>query len=145
MSLRILLSCLVLLTISACGPMYRTQYNYTSPASWEGRQCANQCIKDKSYCRQNCDRDVQNCRNIESIKEAANIAIQQNTKQNPNDPFKHNRRQTGLSRNDCSNDYCYNNCDSDYNACFVNCGGSIETKQVCVMNCDKAGSSDFLF
>lgn len=139
--------CFILLAISSCGPVYRTQYNYTSPNSWEGRQCANQCIKDKSNCRQQCNKDVQTCQSIESIKEAANIAIRQNTnkaKKDPYDNFSVYPNQ-GLSKNDCSNHSCYNGCDSDYNACFVNCGGEVKTETICVSNCDKKGNSDFLF
>ena len=50
---RLLSLCLGLLALlSACGPIYDTQYSLVPPTSIEGRRCVGQCQQNRTICRQ---------------------------------------------------------------------------------------------
>lgn len=37
----------MLISISGCGPVYRTQYSYAAPAEMAGKQCIAQCASTR--------------------------------------------------------------------------------------------------
>jgi hypothetical protein len=38
---------------------------------------------------------------------------------------------------ECSSSSCKESCEYQYNQCYTNCGGFIESKTFCVANCEK--------
>jgi hypothetical protein len=113
-----LLGLLLLLTISACGPIYDTRYEYINPESFEGRQCVNQCAAVKQSCKNQCAINENMCNTNNNV-----IALAQKDGTNT------------VPRSSCSSRYCINSCDSEYYTCFKNCGGVIHSETVCVAFC----------
>lgn len=111
-----------LLTLAACGPVYRTQHTFTEPTSPEGRTCVFQCQTSKLQCQQiedlrkdrcedRADRDRERCiRRLE-------------------------RQKKEVKSYDCPLDTCsadYERCEEMYRACYQSCGGTITSETVCV-------------
>ncbi len=109
--------------LSGCGPMYETRYNLTPPPGQMGQVCVNQCDQIRLQCMQGEDLRVQNC---ETQNRLARLEYEQ-------------CRQRGYS--DCYEDttWCsadYEPCEGQFRQCYQNCGGKVESYQVCVFNCN---------
>lgn len=104
--------------LTACGPIYETQYSYAPPRSSQGMMCINNCTNARTSCEQ-----MESMRK-ESCEYRAELTYQLCTKNG--DP-KH------CYREGCYSDY--EHCKYDYNACFQGCGGTITSTQVCVAFC----------
>lgn len=115
--------------LMGCGPMYETQYSYRPPASFQGRQCVNQCLRQKSYCEQTCRKDYDRCKLL-----AAGVAHVQYKDYQANDNNRSFPKNSSDFYDDssCSQD-C--GCVPNYNACYSNCGGEVGTHQQCVAFC----------
>lgn len=119
--------------LTACGPIYNTEYSFVPPKSDIAKMCTAQCIQGKNDCEQSCRVDNDNCR----------MRAQQNAmfeyKQ-----YKEDRKRMGLPINKSVNDFdrsssCSNSCrcESTYRACYSACGGEVLEHKVCVAFCDK--------
>ncbi|MBK1644778.1 hypothetical protein CKO25_08970 [Thiocapsa imhoffii] len=112
-----------------CGPVYRTQYSYQPPTDANGRQCITQCAAIRELCRATMEnRAAQEravCQQTATLRYATCLAT----------------AKSDAERNACTNrDACRvsantDRCDSDYNQCYQNCGGLVESTQVCVSGC----------
>lgn len=125
-----LLLLVLALVLVSCGPVYQTTYTYEPPSSFEGRQCVNDCLSQKSACNFRCQRNYQEC----------TFAAQQQA------DFE-NRHHRHRHRRDRDNDFmvypdtsqCVSDCGcgNDYNQCYENCGGIITSHSRCVAFCNK--------
>ena len=115
--------------VSACGPVYHTDYAFRPPKSAEGRSCVFQCEQSRQQCRQIEDMQQDNCQN-RSYWENARCE----------DDI---RRRKGREPKwyECGTDSCsadYDRCDDSYRSCYQSCGGEVQTNTYCVSGCEKA-------
>jgi len=119
--------------LSACGPIYKTEYAYVPPHSSVGKMCTAQCLQSKSMCQQMCEMRNENCR------AQARMEAREDYRE-----YKHERREEGKrikkDRSDFDRSYACNSscdCEPQYNSCYSSCGGQVLERQVCVAFCDK--------
>ncbi|CAO3413354.1 agenet domain-containing protein [Azospirillum doebereinerae] len=135
---RLLSLCLgVLALLSACGPIYDTQYSLVPPTSVEGRRCVGQCQQNRTICRQSCSISQQSC-----LNEARNHAFykyqdyvdHQREKKKPIKKSVHDFEDTYA----CNANSCESRCEADYRDCFGGaCGGQVTAQTVCTAFCDE--------
>lgn len=122
--------CAATLTLSACGPVYSTHYRFTPPNEANGRQCVTQCAQTRDMCRM-----------MEETR-----ATQEQTQCQQNANMRYTlclaNAKTDQARSQCNaNSYCPRNvyterCEESYRQCFQNCGGRVESYQVCDYGCN---------
>ena len=113
---------------SSCGPMYRQVHNYYPPEEREGKFCISTCSASKSQCINNCENREQTC-----IMNARTIDALMCSKNAENcDDYRYS------SHYECNSHSCKADCEVQYNQCYTNCGGTVETRTVCVANCEQA-------
>ena len=136
--LRLLSLCLaVMALLSACGPVYETQYSLVPPSSAEGRLCVNQCQQNRNYCRQNCGMSQQACVNEARSRALYEYQAYVNRQQAEKKPIKKSVGDFDRSYS-CGNSSCEARCESDYRDCFGgSCGGQVVAKRVCTAFCDQ--------
>lgn len=118
----------LLATVSACGPIYSTEYIYSPPEDAQARACIAQCNTAKTNCRSMADLKAENER-LRCDLEAGSR-------------YQHclNRAGSDAGRAECIRQSCYTPadgeiCDADFRICFQSCGGMIESRQTCSFNC----------
>ncbi len=135
---RLLSLCLGLLALlSACGPIYETQYSLIPPSSVEGRRCVGQCQQNRTICRQSCTISQQACVNdarTRALYEYQAYVARQTAEKKPVkksvSDFEHSYG--------CSSNSCEDRCEANYRDCFGGlCGGQITAQRVCTMFCDQ--------
>lgn len=119
------------LTLSGCGPVYSTQYRYTAPLDMNGKMCVNQCSSTRDMCRM--------------MQESRAAQEQSQCQQNATMRYSMclSNAKTDQARKDCErNNYSYcsrsantERCEESYRQCFQNCGGKIDSFQVCDFGC----------
>ena len=114
----------MVLLFTACGPMYRTDYTYTPPTDWRGRQCVNACLQDKTRCAISCRSQNQSCR----FQSQAEGWLQYRAQ------ARVNREMGFLPPNYYADS---SQCDTDCGCgdCYTNCGGKVSGRTYCVANC----------
>lgn len=124
---------LAVIFLTACGPIYRTEYAYTPPKTTTAQMCVNQCVQAKTMCEQMCEMRNENCKT-----RAHQDALYQY------EIYKRDQRAHGKhikkSVSDFDSSYsCHNTCDCtpSYNSCYASCGGQVYEKKVCVAFCGK--------
>jgi hypothetical protein len=122
----------LLFSLSGCGPIYNTTYSYVTPKSWDGRQCANQCLQMQTNCNMQCNNQYQNCVNSARLAATPQYLGYLNKKENEN-KTPHRSLDDFTDTSSCSQD-C-SSCTDTYNQCFSNCGGRVITQRQCVMFC----------
>ncbi len=124
---------IVIFTVG-CGPVYRTQFNYTPPPTSEGRGCVSQCEGTRmqrealqqqrnQLCQQQAQMEYQNCQM--QADNAYNGCMASGN--------------TSCFRRVCIRRTCIPQagaCVPQYNRCYANCGGQVQAHQVCVRRCD---------
>ena len=119
---------LLALAAAACGPIYETEYSYHPPADPQSRACIAQCNSGKEHCRVSADDKAENERlrcNVEASDEYERCLL---------------RAGNDDARKQCSKRSCYEStdtsiCEADFRSCFQSCGGIVESRQVCTLNC----------
>ena len=117
-----------------CGPVYRTQYNYTPPQTSEGRGCVSQCEGHRMQC--------------EALQQQQHMLCEQQA----NMQQQTCRTQADTAYNSCvasGNTSCFRRvcirrtcmpqtgaCVPQYNRCYSTCGGQVQASQVCVRRCE---------
>mgnify|MGYP001437329553 CR=1 FL=1 len=130
--IRILLGMMsICLFISACGPIYNTEYTYVPPKSKVGKMCISQCQQNKMMCEQL----------NESRKDACLAKVRQDALYEY-ELYKLNQeklKQPVLKspRNFEKNWKCSqtSQCQTNFKTCYESCGGEIHTHQVCTAFC----------
>lgn len=123
--------------LTACGPIYNTEYTYSPPSSARGQACVARCEADQSQSRYECRRRTQDCEN-----EKARIADREYSRyvrwrQQQNLPVDRNRSSFEPNYSCPWESECTDVVDAQYRACFTSCGGRIDAQQVCVMGCNQ--------
>lgn len=117
--------------LSACGPMYKTDYQYIPPRSQMGQMCVSQCMQTQSMCGQMCELKNQNCR-----IQARQDSILEYEMYNRHDANRFGHRTlNSFDRSWMCNQSC--DCEANYRACYTACGGQVLSNTVCVANCEK--------
>lgn len=116
------------LFLAGCGPIYETQYTLTPPPGAEGRACVFQCDNTQLHCRQIKDLERQSCERDEQL---ARYEYQ--------NCLQRREKDSGVK---CAERYVYcpsasyESCEAEYRSCFQTCGGVVQSRQVCVFNCE---------
>lgn len=134
---RIAATALVLLLLTACGPVYRTTYHFTPPDSQRGRECVNACQATLQQCEANATFAHEQCLNR---AERSVQACESRKKYEP-DPKKGWKNPICVENClACSRPYCDDPdndlCDNRYRECYATCGGTIEKIVECTSNCN---------
>lgn len=123
----------VILLLSACGPHYRTTYDYTPPRSRIGKLCSAQCAVNHDGCRGN-------ARNLaQSQYSQCEIQAQQDYQACFSAPADPRQPHTCILRH-CQSQTDYGSCDADYHSCYSACGGEVAPQKHCVFACPKTGA-----
>lgn len=130
-----LLAVFLLALVVACGPSFRTFYNYYPPKSPEGQYCANQCLNGKSQCEANCQLAKDNCELRADADAERDFRDYERNRIRDNKPVE--RTKDSFRRTCFEETSCQNTCGQNYNLCFTNCGGQITTYSKCTSFCEK--------
>lgn len=126
---------LIATLLSACGPIYRTEYSYQPPKANLANMCISQCIQSKSMCEQMCQMRNENCR--ERAHQDALFQFE---------AYKREQRARGERINKSVSDFDQSyrcgmstscDCTPAYNACYNSCGGKVIENKICVAFCGK--------
>ncbi|PWC33856.1 agenet domain-containing protein [Azospirillum sp. TSO35-2] len=136
---RLLILCFAVLSLlSACGPVYETQYSLTPPTSAEGRLCVSQCQQTRNFCRQNCGMSQQACVNDARSRALYEYQAYVNRQTAEKKPIKKSVSDFDHSSYSCGTNSCESRCEADYRDCFGgSCGGRVTSKRVCTAFCDQ--------
>ena len=117
------------LVLSGCGPVYSTQYRYTPPLDANGKMCVNQCANTREMCRvmeeSRASQEQSQCQQNATMRYALCLS----------------NAKTDQARSQCnSSSYCSRSvnterCEGAYRQCFQNCGGRVDSFQVCDFGC----------
>ncbi len=127
----LLAACLSFLALTACSPVYQTNYSYLAPKTWRGKQCANRCLQDRSACRAQCLQTSQSCRNSANLAATPAYLIYVEQQRRHHLPLD----QTITDFADYSGCTNHCGCESSYRECFTNCGGEVMANTQCVAFC----------
>lgn len=123
----------IIFLIAGCGPVYETHYSYIPPHTQHGRECLNQCLTQRSFCRSQCATQKQACHAEADV--AAMPAYLESA---------HQARKSGQPDYETVSDFAdYSACDtncgcgSTYRQCFTNCGGTVIANTICTAFCPK--------
>lgn len=136
---RLLTLCLGLLALlSACGPIYDTQYSLIPPASVEGRRCVGQCQQNRTICRQSCTISQQACLNDARTRALYEYQAYVSRQTAEKQPIK--KSVSDFERTyGCGTNSCEDRCEANYRDCFGGlCGGQVVAQKVCTAFCDEA-------
>lgn len=125
--------CFLILGLSGCGPIYRTQQDFIPPSTAEGKLALNSCLHERQECQNTCDSIRVQCQQNEAMVKIAGEVVDAISRSNQNDK-KRTRRYSQCEQN---RRQCQNRCEKTYQACYQNVGGTIRTYKICVYNCDK--------
>lgn len=136
----------IALAAAGCAPKYRTFTTYSPPEDQGGRRCLARCQDSRQHCRQSASLEVQQCR-IDAQGEAQG----ENLRLMADYQIKLRQFKAGYSEAPpeppatVRPDYwgCENRaggleqqCTSDYDLCYQNCGGTVTYTTRCVANCE---------
>jgi hypothetical protein len=114
--------------LTSCGPVYNTEYSYTPPKSLEGRSCINQCEYSKIQCEELENLRERECESRAELEyDRCRRDIYNSKKREP--------KWSECSRSSCSTDE--ERCERLYRSCYQACGGRVDSRTVCVANCDQ--------
>ena len=118
----------VLGLLNACAPMTETRYTFLPPEAPEGLACVTRCSTVNSQClaqaEKTAEADRVDCE--EAARQDHDICLMRS-------PSGDGREACEIS--DCRRVTDTTACDGPYRACFQDCGGFIESRQVCTFNC----------
>ncbi len=114
------LTLMLLLLLCACETV---RYEYTAPATAEGKQCVIQCATVREMCRSNENQRAAYKQQSCEQRSDANYYVCMNT-------TRHNKKlqeKCSEKRDYCSEYSDIAHCNDEYNQCFSVCGGSVRT------------------
>lgn len=117
------------ITVAACGPVYRTTYDYIPPEDAAGKQCLNQCLQMFEMCRSSAEnraaQERASCQQNATLAYAACLATAKTDLE----------RSRCSSTSSCNREADISQCNSEYRLCYRNCGGTVKSREVCVSGC----------
>lgn len=119
--------------ISACSPVYQTNYSYVTPKTWRGKQCVNRCLRSRSFCRSRCRSASQSCHNDAQL--AAMPAYLAYVRMQRRKGLTPVRTVSDFADYSSCTDRC--GCEATYRQCFSNCGGKVIANTQCVAFCKR--------
>lgn len=123
----------IIFLLSACGPQYRTTYDYTQPRGHIGKLCSAQCVANHDSCRGK-------ARNLaQSQYSQCDAQAQQDYQACLSAPADPRQPHICILRQ-CQSQADYGNCDTDYRSCYSACGGEVVPQKHCVFDCPTAGT-----
>ncbi|MEZ4752834.1 MAG: hypothetical protein R3A13_00765 [Bdellovibrionota bacterium] len=125
---------ILILVLSACGPVYKTDYTYIPPKTESGRSCIFQCQNTKVQCEQLQELKYERCLDRADRE-------YDRCERNKRYIYKPNGERKCVDNCYCFRDSCSldeETCEIRYRSCYGTCGGSVEAKTYCVSNCEKA-------
>ncbi len=124
-----------LLSLSACGPVYKTEYAFTAPPTLEGKTCANHCLDARQACYNACTEKEQTCRSDAALNAKLAYLEYANTRLLSDQSVDKTLKDFEKDGH-CSSTTCNTQCDDSHRICHVNCGGGIEKNTYCTSFCD---------
>lgn len=122
------------LFVAGCGPVYKTDYRFTTPPTDKGKICANNCLDKMNSCTATCGQQKSECKRIKSL-EAENAYLRYvNEQQSKSQPIEKSRSHfENFSACDVG---CEERCESVHRICHSNCGGNVIEHRYCTAFCD---------
>ena len=132
-----LLSTLTLISIglflTACGPIYNTEYSYVPPKSKIGKMCISQCQQNKMMCEQMNASRKDAC--LSKARQDALYEFEIYKLQREKEKKSIDKTPRSFERTwQCNQD---SQCKASFNSCYTTCGGDIYERKVCTAFCDK--------
>lgn len=120
------------ISLTACGPVYKTKYSHIPPTNSVVKKCVARCASVNSHCMMQCKLSYRECRQdahrlavvkYETYRQAQLIHAQ---------PIE--KKLTDFE----STSQCHMNCqcDTHFDGCFKTCGGELKPYKVCMAFCD---------
>lgn len=132
---RILTLLLLAITITACGPVYKTEYRFQTPPTQQGKVCANNCLDKMEACKANCRTSIAECKRIKSL-EAENAYLHYVNERRADGKEVEKTKRSFENFSGC-NLKCEEGCESVHRICHSNCGGNVVEHRYCTAFCDQ--------
>ena len=125
-------SMIVAMTLALCGCV--TEYTYSPPTTAEGRACVAHCQDNQMGCRISQDRQrdaaFEQCKTESAQKQSqcehdSQIEYDACLRYAKTDTDRKACRRQSCDQPGCYSGSNYDLCDSDYRACYQNCGGTV--------------------
>lgn len=135
------ISCLIFIVLAAtgCGPIYESRYQYIPPLDYQGIACTNNCLTNKTYCKQQCTLDKINCERLMDAKGDADYYRAYSDYQTRQKLYPYSKapeRNTFNYNYRCDSLACDRLCEENHNICYRNCGGQVIEYRECVAFCN---------
>lgn len=129
MRIAFLVLAVVAFGLSACGPIYGTEARLTPPESDQGRQCAAQCRATRQQCNDAAERRADE--RLAQCERDADRAYR-----DCRDDARDAEARSACERRRCTRDAVdVAHCETDFHACYSDCGGRVDFERVCLFNC----------
>ncbi|MCB0358636.1 MAG: hypothetical protein KDD44_03345 [Bdellovibrionales bacterium] len=121
----------VLVLLSACSPVYRTNYSFVPPEDPRGQACVFQCQTVKLQCEQ--------------LEKSENDRCVDRAEYDYDRCEARNDRRREDKQDYCYRSYCpgpnFDRCEDQYRSCYQSCGGTVNAHTQCVSFCEDAPDS----
>ena len=122
-------------SLSACSPVYKTEYQFTPPETAEGIACANNCLDALHSCTGSCQSKETECRYIEDLK--SELEYQLYIREQSLLKKAVERKRSSFTNYRHCNTGCKKQCQSSQRICHSNCGGGVAKHRYCSAFCDE--------
>ncbi len=123
-----------LLFLTACGPVYTTEYQMVPPKSQSGQMCASNCILAAQNCKLACENSSLQCQQGERYRAENEYLKYKNERIKAGKEVKRSEN-SFYSSYRCDTDDCDARCDDMMHACYTTCGGQIIPHTYCSAFC----------
>lgn len=111
---------LLLISLSACGPLYKTEYLLEPPATQQGKMCTMQCEQNRTACKNDVKLAQKDC---EHHNEIASIKLENCIKDGEMSCYD--------SRKSCPPP-SFERCNKEHRYCYQACGGKVFPQLTCI-------------
>jgi hypothetical protein len=111
---------LLLISLSACGSLYTTEYLLEPPTSQQGQICVMQCEQNRTACKNEIKLAQKDC---EHRNEIAGIKLENCLKNGGMNCYD--------SRKTCPPP-SFEQCNQEHRYCYQACGGTVASQRTCV-------------
>jgi hypothetical protein len=125
-----------MLILAACAGPAAKSVSYTPPDTPGGRLCTGQCGQAQDYCREDCDLHQRQC--VSKVQTQALLDYEKYM----SEQFLHSdsielRARDFERMSPCDDVFrsCKNDCESQFQGCYENCGGKVDVTTSCQALC----------
>lgn len=111
---------LMLVALSACGPLYKTEYTLEPPATQQGQICVMQCEQNRTQCKNNVESTLKDCKHSNEI---ASIKLESCIKAGEMTCYD--------TRTACPPPN-FEQCNKEHRYCYQSCGGKVFPQITCI-------------